>query len=266
MISFVYKLYAYLFAKSKFEKVNKFLFNLGLRGLGILNYQSEYLTGERAWLKSYLKDKVNPVVFDVGAHVGNYSMNVLLANPNSKIFAFEPHPKTYKQLILNIRSENFKAFNFGVGHENGVFELYDYDTKDGSSHASLYRDVIKDLHKGNPVAYPVKIITLDEFVENHKIETIDLLKIDTEGNEFNVLLGCKNLLRNNRIKAIHFEFNEMNIISKVSFKDFWDYLKEYEFYRILPAGELLKIKNYSPIYCEIYAFQNIVAILRGEVR
>lgn len=54
----------------------------------------------------------------------------------------------------------------------------------------------------------------------------------------------------------------MNIVSKVSFKDFWDYLKEYEFYRILPGGELLKIKNYSPIGCEIYAFQNIVALLK----
>lgn len=89
-----------------------------------------------------------------------------------------------------------------------------------------------------------------------------MLKIDTEGNEFKVLLGCLEALKEKRINAIHIEFNEMNIVSKVSFKDFWDLLSDYNFYRILPGGGLLPIKNYSPIMCEIYAFQNIVAILK----
>ena len=97
---------------------------------------------------------------------------------------------------------------------------------------------------------------------SQNVQVIDLLKIDTEGNEFNVLLGCKEFLKNRQVKAIHFEFNEMNIVSKVSFKDFWDLLSDYNFYRILPGGGLLPIKNYSPIMCEIYAFQNIVAILK----
>lgn len=52
----------------------------------------------------------------------------------------------------------------------------------------------------------------------------------------------------------------MNIVSKTSFKDFWDLLSDYNFYRILP-GELLPIKNYSPIMCNV-ALRNIVAILK----
>ena len=36
---------------------------------------------------------------------------------------------------------------------------------------------------------PIKIITLDYFIEKNKIKNIDLLKIDTEGYEFNVLKG-----------------------------------------------------------------------------
>ena len=264
MLSIIYKLYGYLFAKNIFRKFNMFLYQISLRGLGVLNYQSEYLTGEKAWLRGYLKDKVKPIVLDVGANVGNYSKNVLDSNSNCSLFSFEPHPSTYKKLTLNITLSNFKPFNVGVGNENGILELYDYDTKDGSSHASLYRDVIKDLHKGNPISHSVNIIALDQFLISQNIQAVDLLKIDTEGNEFNVLLGCKEFLNNRKIKAIHFEFNEMNIVSKVSFKDFFDYLKEYELYRILPGGKLLKIKKYSPINCEIYAFQNIVAILKED--
>jgi len=264
MLNIIYKLYGYLFARNIFRKFNTFLYHISLRGLGVLNYQNEYLVGEKVWLKNYLKDKENPIILDIGANIGNYSKNILLTNTNSLIFAFEPHPITYKKLLSNITSNNFKAFNFGVGNQNGLLELWDYDTNDGSQHASLYKDVIQGLHKGNPISHSVEIIVLDEFLKSQKIKEIDLLKIDTEGNEFNVLLGCKEFLRNNKIKAIHFEFNEMNIISKVSFKDFWDYLKEYDLYRILPGGNLLKIKNYSPISCEMYAFQNIIAILKNE--
>ena len=56
----------------------------------------------------------------------------------------------------------------------------------------------------------------------------------------------------------------MNIVSRVSFNFFLDYLREYEFYRILPGGKLFNIKKYSLINFEIYAFQNIVAILKED--
>lgn len=265
MLEFIFKIYAYLFASNRFRKVNTFLYHLGLRGLGILNYQNECLTGEKAWLKKYLKGKSKPIVVDVGAHLGNYSKAVFSANKNSIVFAFEPHPKTYKRLISNVVSPNFKAFNLAVGSKNGILELFDYDPE-GSSHASLYKDVIKVLHKREYISFPIEVVVLDDFLEKQGIQNIDLLKIDTEGNEFDVLLGCEKFLKDKRIKAIQFEFNEMNIISNVRFKDFWDYLKGYgyEFYRILPKGELLKIEKYSPLYCEIYAFQNIVAILESN--
>lgn len=262
MFELVFKLYGYLFAKNVFRTLNLFLYHISLRGLGVLNFQGEYLTGEKAWLKGYLKGRDKPMILDVGANVGNYSKNILLFNKNCSVFAFEPHPITYKQLVTNVTSSQVKSFNVAIGDENGTLDLYDYDTNDGSAHASLYEGVIKDLHKGNPISHSVEVIKLDEFLAGKNLKTIDLLKIDTEGNEFNVLLGCKDLLKNRQIKAIHFEFNEMNIISKVSFKDFWDYLKGYDFYRILPGGGLLPITSYSPISCEIYAFQNIVALLK----
>ena len=262
MLKILFKIYAYLFGRVIFININKFLYLIALRGLGILNHEKEYLTGEKEWLKKYLKNKKNATVIDVGANIGNYSKKILKINSDTKLFAFEPHPKTFNRLKNNVKASLFYPLNLGVGDKEEDLTLYDYDTNDGSQHASLYKEVIEDLHKGKSNKHIVKVVTLDKFLTKQKIGHIDLLKIDVEGNEYNVLLGTKDYLSKKKIRAIHFEFNEMNIISKTSFKDFWDYLSGYQLYRLLPGGELFKINVYSPIFCEIYAYQNIIAILK----
>jgi len=64
-----------------------------------------------------------------------------------------------------------------------------------------------------------------------------------------------------KIKAIHFEFNEMNLASRTCFRDFWSLLSNYDFFRLLSSG-MIKIDKYSPVQTEIFAYQNIVAILK----
>jgi len=99
---------------------------------------------------------------------------------------------------------------------------------------------------------------LDDFTEKEKITYIDFLKIDTEGNELAVLLGASNLLEHKKIGCIHFEFNEMNIISRVFFRDFRKTLCNYDLYRLLPNG-LLPICD-SPVLNELFAYQNVIAL------
>lgn len=252
-------LWVYLFAFPWFSNLNKALFYLSIRGLGILNFdaKNEYISGEFDWVKRYLKKIKDPVVFDVGANVGRYSDDVLLVSPKSKIYAFEPHPKIFSELT---KKANFQKYNKAIGDQSKQIKLYDYDSKDGSAHASLYRSAIETLRNEDVVFHLVDMITLDDFCSKHQIDHIDLLKLDTEGHELQCLLGAKKILQEGRIKAIQFEFNEMNIVSKSTFKDFWDLLKGFKFYRLLPGGRFLEIKKYSPLYCEIYSYQNIVAL------
>jgi hypothetical protein len=48
-------------------------------------------------------------------------------------------------------------------------------------------------------------------------------------------------------------------VSRVFFKDFCDLLPNYKFYRMLRSG-LVSLDPYSPLGCELFAFQNVVAM------
>ena len=229
--------------------------------MGILNYHNDRDSGERRFLRDFLAERKAPVVLDVGANVGDYAANVMTVVPAATLFAFEPHPKTFQKLKLASERYGFKAFNLGCGDEDTKLNLYDYADNDGSVHASMYRDVIETVHGGRSVSHRVDVVKLDKFVECLGLKEIDLLKIDTEGNEMAVLKGFKNFINMRKIKAIHFEFNEMNVVSRVFLKDFYELLPDYEFYRTLRDG-LVPLKTYSPLTWEIFAFQNIVAVLR----
>jgi FkbM family methyltransferase len=197
----------------------------------------------------------------VGANVGDYSRKIFQACPQAAMYAFEPHPKTYAVLTNAMRQSNFLPANAAAGEKEGEFSLFDYESQDGSSHASLYKDVIENIHKAKSIEHKVMVIELGAFARSKNIEKIDLLKIDTEGNELSVLKGILGYIEAGKIEAIHFEFNEMNVSSRTYFRDFWELLPNYDFYRLLPDG-MARIDRYSPLYCEIFAYQNIVAIMK----
>jgi FkbM family methyltransferase len=54
----------------------------------------------------------------------------------------------------------------------------------------------------------VKAITLDLYCTEHRIDKIDILKIDVEGYELGVLEGCTDLLASNRIVCVVLESHD----------------------------------------------------------
>jgi hypothetical protein len=130
---------------------------------------------------------------------------------------------------------------------------------DGSEHASLFPGVLKDLHRAKTIKETnVPLITLDAYCCAASIPGIDFLKIDTEGNDLKVLKGSQAMIQKNAIRVVQFEFNQTNVFSHVFLKDFYDILRGYSFYRLLPHA-LLPLGSYS-FHNEIFAFQNILAL------
>jgi len=227
--------------------------------MGIDNKFSLVHKGDRMLMSKLLKKTGKQVVLDVGANVGNYAEEVLNHNPEIELYAFEPHPKTFLTLQEKAQKLGFKTINKGCADTIGKLKFYDYANNDGSEHATLLEGVFTDLYNNETTVHEVDVTTLDAFISEHKIEHVDLLKIDTEGFEYSVMSGCIESIKNNKISTIHFEFNSMNIISKVFMKDFIKILPQYSFYRVLPDG-LLKIEKEKVLLTEIFGFQNIVAI------
>jgi len=261
MVKILFIIYRWVFARRKLRRVNLTLFEMSLRGLGILNCENDKVSGEKYLITKVLPAVVendNPVFFDVGANVGDYSTLLLSSFPDAIIHAFEPHPKNYSYLQKIVSSNNLKSHNIALGKATGKLTLYDRADYDGSSHASLYEAVISEIHKQAIVTFTVAVETLDNFAEREKITYIDFLKVDTEGSELAVLQGASNLLENSNIGCILFEFNEMNIVSRVFFRDFRKILHDFDLYRLLPNG-LLHLDD-SPLSTELFAYQNIIAL------
>ncbi len=270
-MQFLLSIYRFIFCRPFFHRFNYHVQRVSLRGIGVLNSEGNEVTGESHVLRRLSKVENLNVFVDVGANTGGYTDEILTHFPTAKVYAIEPHPKTFKLLKKNITSSRAVLWNGGMGEKKGQGQLWDFaddaalkHTQPTSTLASTVKEVIEEFHQQKAQAFTFPITTLDAFAEKENITRIDLLKIDTEGNELQVLQGATKLIKQNKIRYIQFEFNEMNVYARTYFKDFMDLLPGYTFYRLMPRG-LYPMGRYKPSTHEIFAFQNILAIPEGEV-
>lgn len=228
--------------------------------MGISNYENTKVSGERYLMTRLSAVQHELIMVDVGANIGDYSILLKRACPRSIIYAFEPHRKTFLSLQNAATKNGFEAINAGCGEIPGTANLFDYEGEmDGSQHASIYKEAIEQTHGSVATSHEVEVTTIDLFMAERGLRQIDFLKVDTEGNEFNVLRGAEAAIGNGGIKAIQFEFNAMNVFSRTYFRDFYMYLTAYQFYRMLPDG-FAPMGPYYPAAFEVFAFQNIIAL------
>ena len=244
---------------AKITKTN--LTYVGYTQKGILVWGNDEVTGEKFVREKILKKYIgeNPVFFDVGSNIGEYSFALKNEFPDSKIYSFEPNPSSYKKIVLKAKEKDILFFRTGLSSTCGTGLIYDYEKDTWNQHASIYKEVITQIHKSeNYVSAEFPMDTLDNFCTKNKIDKIDFLKIDTEGSELEVLKGGKEMLNGNKIKIIQFEFNEMNVISRTFLKDYYTLLKNYDIYRINPK-KLVHLPTYKTEN-EIFKYQNFLAI------
>lgn len=129
-----------------------------------------------------LKQRKDGVMIDVGAHHGSSLKRFM--DIGWKIYAFEPDPKNAVQLERTTKGcSNVQVFREAVSNENGEnIEYYTSDVSSGISGLSKFHESHKSTHI-------VKTIRLRDFVNEHALSKIDLLKIDTEGFDLFVLMG-----------------------------------------------------------------------------
>ena len=173
------------------------------------------------------------VVFDVGANIGDYSLELIWSFPNIQIVAFEPSSEAFGKLAIRFQDNpNMTLVNCALGTMDGEANLY-FD-KAGSGLASLSQRNLDHLAVTFKKSEIINMTTGHTWVESNA-QFPTFMKIDVEGHELDVLRGFGKHL--DPIKIIQFEFGGCNIDSRTYFKDFWVFLNpKFDIYRITPNG------------------------------
>lgn len=197
------------------------------------------------------------VVFDVGAHWGEYLELCQAIIPFGKYHCFEPTGKSFsklKALVEDQKWDNVSLNKMAISDKrNRKTPMYVHI--EGAAQASL-TDIDLE-HRDVKFDYVEKVVTdtLENYCSEKKIKEIDLLKIDTEGWEYKIIESIMPMINRGQIKAIQFEFGVCHLDTRNYFKDFWKLLKDrYDFYRVHPYG-LIKISNYREEY-EVFQVVN----------
>lgn len=154
----------------------------------------------------YLAYTQKPIqAIDCGANIGISLLYIKIRAPQARVICFEPNPAARAVLEKNIAANNWgkdvQVFPFALGKEKGAADFY-VDGKEATSSGGSIARYLKN-KSYNLDSYAVEVDTLSRYIKND----IDFLKIDIEGNEFDVLeeLAATDALRS--VAAIQLEYH-----------------------------------------------------------
>ena len=150
-------------------------------------------------------------VLDIGANIGLASVYYARLFPEARIYSFEPLPDNFRLLEKNIRGlENVRAFNVGLGRENGQVLMNTSARPDNYGGASMYG---VDVDPGQSLT--VEVRAAREMLDELGLDQIDLIKIDTEGAEYDILTSIdqQTLFKTNWIIGELHGVNDFKLLS-----------------------------------------------------
>ncbi len=182
------------------------------------------------------------VVIDCGANVGEYSLAVQktadpLPSGALDLHSFEPSACTFGRLKANLESAAARhqahLHQLALSDEQNDHASFHISTVGGGANSLVRPDVAAAAD-----SEAVRVSTLDLFCAQQRIESVDLLKIDTEGNDYNVLLGGRQMFAAGRVRVVQFEYNYRWVYARRFLRDAFALLGEwsYEIGKVTPDG------------------------------
>ncbi len=162
------------------------------------------------------------VILDVGANIGCTA--ILFGDLGKQVFGFEPSPTTFSYLQKNLQAAgcaNVNPVNFGLGKENGSFEL----TFAKSNRSGGFVSNLTKASQGHQVE-KIRIVQGDDYIKETGLQHIDFIKIDVEGFEKNVMEGLAQTIQRDK-PVVVLELNHwcLNAFQRISVPDFLDFLR-----------------------------------------
>lgn len=128
-------------------------------------------------------------VFDIGANTGLYSLITKSLNQKAQVVAFEPVPKVLEYLNYNVKLNHYdiKVEPKAASNFNGEAKVYLRKGEGFTTSVTVNKSLLAETTPKDELI--IKTIRLDTFIEENKIDKIDLMKIDVETHEPEVLEG-----------------------------------------------------------------------------
>lgn len=208
-----------------------------------LDVPNDIHTNGEAYLQRWILDLSLPGqqihVFDVGANVGQWSTAMLGAAriggrlEDLDLHAFEASRYTFDRLTERLNGYSVLLRHLAIHDRIGQ----------GALHVLARGAGINSLHKpagtaDDVMTEDVETITLDSYIDRCNFDRIELIKIDTEGNDLAVLRGARSLFAKHQISVVQFEYNHRWVSARYFLRDVFELLEPlgYRIGKLTPYG------------------------------
>ena len=120
---------------------------------------------------------------DIGANVGLWARD--LCAEFDQVVAFEPIEEFRQCLLINVPAPNLKVESVALGNRTGTTEMIRVANNAGHTHVD---------------AASTQGTTEIRRLDDYEFDTVDYIKVDCEGYEYEVLLGAEHTIRRCRTR------------------------------------------------------------------
>ncbi len=143
---------------------------------------------------NYPELREDSVIFDLGGYKGQFASDIF-AKYGSEVYVFEPFQTFFQGLQERFRANyHIRVFGFGLAGRDETQRIYFHD--DGTS-----------VFRPSTNFQVIRIRRFSSFVQEHDIATIDLLKVNIEGSEYDLLDDIIGAGLQHRIRNIQVQFH-----------------------------------------------------------
>ena len=172
------------------------------------------------------------IIVDIGSSA--YPLQAYgVGDDNAEVYLFEPRDDFYKELEDEFgHKENFHLNQLALSDSIGTATFYATQKRNCSSllEPNDKNELISREARGgdflNYETYDVKVDTLDNFLGH--LERVDYMKIDTQGNEYQILKAGTELLKRTKFLKVEVHTTEFYKGQKLK-NDFYELLEPLGF-------------------------------------
>lgn len=193
-------------------------------------------------------------IIDGGASIGDTSLRLSELFPDAQVFAFEPYPVFIEILEMNTKNNpRIQVVPFALDEVEGKRKMIVNESEGTNSffpgkdsENQPYANLMK-----KKAEIEVKCKSLDDWSKTNQLSSIDLIKLDLQGNELAALRGATQHLKSNKVKAILAEVSfipqyeeqpiaseVMNMLTSYDFTLFNFYQMHYHHGQLIQADAL----------------------------